>query len=202
MLQSNDMGRPTGIVALSFAALALSGCVTRALLRLGDPDDPPAAYDAVSRDGGVLLLHYSAIAHDGEIREADDEEEVALASLVFRPVGVGPMDPACMSTAWSAAPSTGPLPVPAVTSGALDREAGAAVHAKIATGSPPLSVHFSGLDFRVFCGAGDAMAYAEFTHPPAETGKPAGAIAAIVFLFPLALVADACGGFIGYFATK
>jgi hypothetical protein len=184
-------------------SLGSSGCVTRALLTLGDPDDPPARYDRLSRATGSLYVHYDAILHEGEVRDgADDDEEVHLALLDWRSVEPGAIDAACTPDAWAAMTDETLVDVPMLTSRPLDVKEGAAVHQTFATGTPPLSAQFAGTDFRVFCGRGSGVAYADVTHPPPRTGKPPGAVAAIVILFPFALVADVCGGFIGYFASK
>ena len=91
------------------------------------------------------------------------------------------MDAACAPASWARLTDEAPVDVPMVSSRPMNEKDGAAVHESLATGAPPMTVQFDGMDFRVFCGRGAGVAYAEVVHPPVATGKPAGAVTAIVF---------------------
>ncbi len=198
-----------------------TGCLTSALLKLGEgtPATPrteqPVAYTQAVRDGRFVELQFNstldadgnvhsnapALDADGRVRSSPPSAtRVDLGSVYWRGFMDGPLDPYCSREMWQRLlPSAPPQPPPGlVPIRPADHRDVIALHKQMATGFPPMTVQLNGIDAWIVCGAGDAIGYAEAPTPPppqagSEGGRSAGAVVAIVILFPFALAADIVG---------
>lgn len=186
-----------------------AGCITSALMKLGEgsgvPTEQPVRYTGAIRYGNVLALQYiESLDHHGNVSTGIFRDRVNLTDAAWQRFGAAPMDPYCHPSMWARIlPSTPSQPVPVINGRSGDLAQLASLHRARATGFPPMTVHLEGLDAWILCGADDRIGYTMVPAPPEpESGhRSAGAVAAIIVLFPFALTADiAFGAFyaIGY----
>jgi hypothetical protein len=178
-------------------APALQGCFTKMLLKMGTPtpEDLPGRYDAAHRTGERLVLRWTS-------KKLEAGEVVhQLSKLPWDMITPGDPEPACTPRGWAALGSGGPaVPVPLVLDLTESLAQAIELHARKASGEPLVSVQLEGPDFWVLCGSREHLARAIMLLP--EPHRSTGTIVAIVLLFPFALVADICGGFIGALAPR
>ncbi len=194
------MTRPRLALVLAFGLAALQpACVTKALLKLGEPGAVPDHYDRASRVGDEVTILYDSEIDNNESRAVDPpgEESHRISKLAWSPLEGPDVDPGCTPEALAKLAGGAPVSIPVIGNRSWKKETVLALHAEKAAGSPPMTLQLSGRDFWIICGSKGHAARGEYTAPEAPKGKSGGAIAAIVILFPFALVADICGGFIG-----
>jgi hypothetical protein len=188
------------VLTLLAVLVLLPGCATRALLKLGTAGDPPDHYDRAHRTGDRLTVEYDYENQGGKPskRFFAGKAELEISKLSWQAMSAGDPEPACLPRAWAALGSSGPeVAVPFISDRPARVREVVDLHAKSAAGTPLLSIQSQGLGFWLLCGTREHLARAEVYPASApEGGRSAGAITAIVLLFPFALVVDICGGFI------
>ncbi len=201
--------RAITLITMTTLLTTQSGCVTRALLSMGENSNPasppieqPVSYLGAQRDGRMLNLEYDTSV-DSEGKEHSGKRKayrVDLGKMDWRNLGPTPLDSYCTSNMWMRllpnAPPQPPAPLFAGRPDDISLIVG--VHKQYATGFPPLSVHTKGLDTWIVCGAGDFIGYAQAPVPPAahpgsDGTRHPGYIVGIVLLFPFALAVDIAG---------
>lgn len=204
------LSRATTLTTMAALLATQPGCVTQALLSMGEGSNPasppvqqPVAYTGVYRDGRILHLEYDTTV-DSDGKQHSDKASafnVDLGTLNWQNLGPAPIDPYCTADMWmKLLPNAPPQPrAPLLPGRPNDIAMILGVHKQYATGFPPLSLHVNGLDTWIVCGAGDWIGYAQAPmppppHPGSDGTRHPGYIVAIVLLFPFALTADILGG--------
>lgn len=201
--EGQNMAKLSKSVAAAMIGTLLAtqpGCVTEALLKLGEPSggptEQPVRYTHAIRDGRALALAYNAMVDaDGNTRSMGPASvRVDLATAPWQRLGATPIDPYCTPEMWARLlPNAPPQPpVPLILNRSHNSAMVAWLHRQRATGFPPMTVQLDGLDAWIVCGAGDALGVTHMpAPPPPESGeRPVGATVAIVLLFPFALAID------------
>jgi hypothetical protein len=193
-------------VILAILLITQPGCVTEALLKLGEPakgpTEQPARYTRALRNGRELALEFDLMVDaDGKVYPTTPSAvRVDLMTASWRPLWAGfPIDPYCTREMWARVlPNPLPQPPVALTGRPANTVNIARLHKQRATGFPPMSVQVHDMDAWILCGAGDAIGVVHMPAPPPPVSgeRSTAATVAIVILFPFALAIDISFGIV------